>query len=309
MKLTVAAVQMESRNGDYEGNRQRAETRILEAVGRGAKLVSLPEFALAGYIYDDRIWDAAEPLMGRTSQWLSTLCRRHNIYIATCILEKDRGDFFDTFILCGPDGRLWSHRKIEPAAYEAFFFKGGGPNPSTFDTPIGKIGIAICFDTSKTYAIQSLTRNRPQLLLLQYSCPELPPFFLQRDRANWIEAYKGAPAAYAKRLGVPVVACNKTGKFATTIPWSLGLRYTADFIDTSVIVDAEGTMVSTISKGPGIVCAEVALAHNHQGPGAAIPPGRWFLPCHYATRFCTEYGQISGKIRYTLSRRRRRAAL
>ncbi len=308
MKLNVAAVQMESRNADYEGNRRRAETYILEAVEKGAKLVSLPEFALTGYVYEDSIWDAAEPLRGRTSQWLSALCRRHGVYLATCILEKEGEDFFDTFVLCGPGGELWSHRKIEPAAYEAFFFNGGGLNANVFDTPIGRIGIAICFDTSKTHTIRSLVENRPEILLLQYSCPGLPAFFLKRDRENWVATYKHAPVAYARCLKVPVVACNKTGPFATTLPWSFGLPYRAAFVDTSVVVDARGEVVAEISGQPGVLCAEVALGQKNPPTDEALPTGRWFLPLTLASRFSTEYGQKCGRLRYQFSRRRRKAA-
>jgi N-carbamoylputrescine amidase len=309
MKLKVAAVQMESRNADYEGNRRRAEAHILEAVSQGARLISLPEFALAGYIYEDSIWEAAEPLAGRTFQWLSTLCRRLGVYIATCILEKEGEDFFDTFILCGPEGQLWSHRKIEPAAYEAFFFKGGGLSPNVFDTPIGRVGIAICFDTSKTHTIRSLMENRPEILLLQYSCPGLPAFLLKRDRDNWTEVYESTPAAYARRLRVPVVACNKSGAFRTSIPWSLGLPYAAAFVDTSVIVDARGEALARISGKPGIAWAEVDLGHDHAPAAESLPQGRWFLPLTLASRFSTEYGQKCGMLRYAFSSKRKRAAL
>jgi len=309
MKLIVAAIQMESKNADWEGNRQRAEAHILEAVQAGARLISLPEFALSGYIYDDTIWEAAEPLRGRTFQWLNGLCRRHGVYLATCILEKEGEDFFDTFMLCGPNGELWSHRKIEPAAYEAFFFKGGGLSPNVFDTPIGRIGIAICFDTSKTHTIRSLIENRPKILLLQYSCPGLPAFFLKGDRDNWVATYKHAPVAYARCLKVPVVACNKTGPFASTLPWSFGLPYRAAFVDTSVVVDARGEVVAEISGKTGITSAEVELAGQDNLPIDTLPEGRWFLPLTLASRFSTEYGQKCGKIRYTFSQKRKRAAL
>lgn len=74
MKITVAAIQMESLNDDYDGNRKRAGDLIEIAVKQGAQLIALPEFALAGYLYADEIWQQAEPLQGRTYRWLSDLC-------------------------------------------------------------------------------------------------------------------------------------------------------------------------------------------------------------------------------------------
>ena len=55
MTITVAAIQMESLNGDYEGNRKRAGNHINDAVKKGAQLIVLPEFALPRYIYADEI--------------------------------------------------------------------------------------------------------------------------------------------------------------------------------------------------------------------------------------------------------------
>ena len=309
MKLSVAAIQMESKNSDFEGNKKKAEGYIFEAVEKGARLISLPEFALAGYIYEDSIWKEAEPLKGRTYQWLNELCNKYKVYIATCILEKDKEDFFDTFILCGPGGQLWSHKKVQPASYEAFSFKGGGANPNTFNTPLGKIGIVICFDTSKTYSIRSLIQNRPDLLLLQFSCPSLPTFAPKRDKKNWVDTYKGIPAIYAKHLKVPVVSCNKTGKFFTTLPLSFGMKWRADFVDHSFILNREGNVVASISNKPGVICAEIKLGSEEYVRNNIIPKGKWYLPYSIYIRFISEYSQKSGKIRYRFSRKRKKAAL
>jgi predicted amidohydrolase len=309
MKLSVAAIQMESRNDDFEGNRRKAEKYILEAIKKGARLITLPEFALAGYIYTDSIWNVGEPLRGPTHKWLQALCNKYSVYICTCILEKDKEDFFDTFLLCGPGNALWVHRKVEPAAYEAFFFKGAGPNTNVFDTPIGKIGIIICFDSSKTYSIESMKRNRPDVLLLQYSYPEMPSFLSKRDRNNWIETYKNAPIAYAKDLHIPVVATNKMGVFATPIPLGFGLKYRAKFVDQTAIVDGDGEVVTAISQGLGVICKEIEIGTKRDQINQMVPPGRWYLPYSKNLRFTTDFAQKVGMLRYAYSAKRKSAAV
>ena len=74
MTIKVASVQMVSFNNDYEGNLSRGESHIDDAVNKGAKLILLPEFSLAGYAYTDSIWKMAEPLKGRTYKWQKSLC-------------------------------------------------------------------------------------------------------------------------------------------------------------------------------------------------------------------------------------------
>ena len=78
--LRVAAVQVESRNFDVEGNLRRAEALVAIAAQRGAELVVCPELLAAGYIYDAPIWDVAEPRGGATEFWLARMARRHRLY-------------------------------------------------------------------------------------------------------------------------------------------------------------------------------------------------------------------------------------
>jgi predicted amidohydrolase len=308
MKITVAAIQMESLNGDYEDNRKRAWGLINDAAKKGARLIVLPEFALAGYIYTDELWKEAEPLMGRTTQWLGELCDQHDAYIATCILERNGEDFYDTLILCGPGGKLWFHRKVEPAIYEAFFFRGAGPTECVFDTPIGKVGVVICFDTSKSYSVKGLSAKRPDILLILYSCPTMPSFFPLRYRQNWVDTYHDTPTIFTKHLRVPVVSCNKTGDFLSPIPMGFGMRFSTRFIDRTSIVDDSGTLLSEIDGGSGVAVAVVETRSAGDDAGIKIPSGRWFLPISHFTRFMSEIIQRFGKMRYATSRKRRRAA-
>lgn len=64
--LTVAAVQMDSRNGDIAGNLERAGRWADEAAGRGAELVLLPELFSTGFELNGRAWHSAEPQGGPT---------------------------------------------------------------------------------------------------------------------------------------------------------------------------------------------------------------------------------------------------
>lgn len=304
MRITAAAVQMVSLNDDYAGNRARAEAHILDAVGRGARLILLPEFALAGYLFADRLWDMAEPLTGRTFAWLREVCVRHGVYIGTCILEQAGADFFDTFILVGPgDGELWQHRKIEPACYEAFFFKGGGITPCVFDTPLGRIGVAICFDTSKTHTVIGLQQGRPDIILLPYSCPGLPGFFLPSDQRSWKECYQDTPERYARLLQAPVVSANKTGAFASPFPWMAGITARGDFLARSAITDRGGRPLAVLDQGPGVIVEELEIGRR-TGSEMPLPDGRWFLPFPRRLKLIMDATYLLGMLRYRFSVRR-----
>jgi predicted amidohydrolase len=310
VKIKVATVQMNSLNNDYDGNLSRAEDHIKDAVSKEAKLILLPEFALVGYEFTDSIWKIAEPLEGRTYTWLKGLCRRHNVYIGTCILENYEKDFYDTFILVGPgEDALWVHRKIEPASYEAFFFKGAGMNANVFDTPIARIGVVICLDATKTHTVSSLVGAKPDILLITYSWPDLPSFLPKRDREYWVEAFVSIPKAYAQFLHIPVVSSNKTGRFRSPVPLLKGLKIEANFTGRSSIVDQNGEVISSISNGAGILVEEVELGKPDISAAAnIIQKGRWLLPFSTIVKLSFDLPLTLGRIRYRWSRRRKSAS-
>jgi predicted amidohydrolase len=79
--LRLAAVQVESRDGEAEANLARAGLLVAEAAARGARLVLCPELLAAGYLYDESIWEAGEPRDGATETWLRRLAAVHRIYL------------------------------------------------------------------------------------------------------------------------------------------------------------------------------------------------------------------------------------
>ena len=307
MNLKAAAVQMVSLNNDYKGNRKRAEIHIIEATDKGARLILLPEFALAGYMFEDGLWEEAEPLKGRTYKWLKGLALKFDAYIGTCILETDGRDFFDTFILLGPD-EFFFHRKIEPASYEAFAFTGEGINQNVFDTKLGRIGIAICFDTTKTHTLKTLIGLNLDLLLLTYSSPELPWFCLPKDRRTWVEEYRNTPVLYASFLACPVIVSNKTGEAHTRIPFLPPfLRMDVSFTEGTCMIDGNGKKLSEIKGGHGIIVEDLEMK-KMPGKNSVLPKGRWLMPFTLSTRITMDGALLLGRLRYMLSKKRKMAA-
>lgn len=65
--LRVAAVQMESKNGQIEANLEHALPFVDDAAGQGARFILLPEFLATGYIFTKAIWEGASREKGRQS--------------------------------------------------------------------------------------------------------------------------------------------------------------------------------------------------------------------------------------------------
>ena len=118
--LRVAVVQMESKNGNIIANLNHATEFINQAAAKGAELILLPELMSTGYIFSTEIWDAAESKNGPTEKWMKSSSARLGVWIGTSYLEADGEDFFNTFVLTAPNGKIAGRvRKQKPAGPEA----------------------------------------------------------------------------------------------------------------------------------------------------------------------------------------------
>src|SRR3569832_1284054 len=86
-QLKVAAIQMHALPYEVDNNLQKAEALIEQTVAQGAQVVGLPELFSTGYCYDDRNFQVAEALSGRTARWFRTVGKRLNVYIAGGMIE------------------------------------------------------------------------------------------------------------------------------------------------------------------------------------------------------------------------------
>lgn len=156
--VNVAALQMNSVVGDRAANLGKAVELIGEAAGQGGQIMVLPELFPIDYVSftnrDPALFQSAEPLLGPTFQAMSAAARKHDVWLIPSIFEKEiAGVCYDTALLINPDGNLVGrYRKTHIAllsspesGQEKFYFKAGNSLP-VFDTPLGKIGILICYD-------------------------------------------------------------------------------------------------------------------------------------------------------------------
>jgi N-carbamoylputrescine amidase len=253
--LRVAAVQVESRNGEVDANLARAEPLVARAATEGARLVVCPEFLAAGYVYDTSIWRWGEPRSGPTESWLRRLAAAHRIHLGASYLEADGEDFYNTFALAGPDGAIAGRvRKESLPAFEGWYFKSC-PGPKIIQTDLGRIAVGICQDNHTARFFRHVMRGEPDLVLMPHSAPCVP-FGATIMR----ESLREIPAHYARAFGVPVVLVNKVhGRSRSPMPGVPVLRLSFDFPGLSSICDADGRVLDALPDREGIAIADVAL--------------------------------------------------
>jgi predicted amidohydrolase len=122
--------------------------RIEEAAAAGAELVVLPECAIPGYMFDslEEALPLAEEIPGPSTVALERECRRLAAHVVCGLLERDGDSVRNTAVLVGPDGLVGAYRKTHLPFLGVDRFASPGDELSVWETPLGRIGVEICYD-------------------------------------------------------------------------------------------------------------------------------------------------------------------
>jgi formamidase len=230
------------------------------------RLIAFPEFAHAAPVYAtvaELLDELALPIPNEHTDRLEQKAREHDIYIQSgSMIEGDPrwpGIAFNTSCLIGPRGILYKYRKVNPwIPYEVHASPHDiedYPDPMfpVADTPIGRIGCAICYDWLFPEAIRQLAANGAEVLVRvsAYMDP-----WGATEPMNWWTIVNRCRALENMAY---VVAANQGASLRHYPPYS--------WPGGSQVVDFDGRLLAEASPGPGerIVVAPVditALRHE-----------------------------------------------
>lgn len=175
--LKIACVQFEPVIGDVAGNLAAMDQRIRAAHRDGASVIVLPELADSGYVFDDiaEVGRLAAPIPeGESSRRLIALARELGVHIVSGLAERDGETFYNSAILCGPQGYIGKFRKLHLWNREKLFFAPGDLGLPVFDTGIGKIGMAICYDGWFPEIFRQMALNGAELVCIPTNWVPMP---------------------------------------------------------------------------------------------------------------------------------------
>jgi apolipoprotein N-acyltransferase len=171
--------------------------------------------------------------------------KHHRYLIAGGVQEADDSRFYDTAFVIGPDGQdIFNQAKSVPVQ----FMMDGLPadHRRVWNSPWGKIGIAVCYDMSYARVMDDLVRQGAGGLIV----PTM-------DLSKWGE--------YERRMLHGRMAPTRSAEYGipTFGVWSSGV---------SQLTDRTGRVIATAGyPGQGeMICGPFALAK----PGR-VPPDRW----------------------------------
>ncbi|MFC2013248.1 carbon-nitrogen hydrolase family protein [Chloroflexota bacterium] len=271
--IKIAAVQMEPRLMKIDENLASIQSLARKAAADKARLMVFPECALTGYIFYSRkeAIPYAETVPGPTTETLASLCRELDVYIVFGLLEKENDKLFNTAALLGPQGFIAGYRKNHPPFLGIDRFVDRGDRPfQVHPTPIGNIGLEICYDICFPESSRVIALAGADILALPTNFPQ--------DRGEKLNVCVRSRAIENK---VHVVSADRIGSERD---------YT--FAGLSNIVDATGDILSLASTDrEEIIYGNVNLEAAREKSVIRIP-GVW--ETHYwRDRRPELYGRIT----------------
>jgi 5-aminopentanamidase len=159
--MQVAVAQIEPKLFEKEHNLDACLARLEGAAAAGAELLVLPECAIPGYMFSsaEEALPYAEEIPGPSTDALAAACRRLDVHVVCGLLERDGDALRNAAVLVGPDGLIGVYRKTHLPYLGVDRFVTPGDELSVWETPLGRIGIEICYDlrfpeVTRTLALQ-----------------------------------------------------------------------------------------------------------------------------------------------------------
>ncbi|MBP1181705.1 nitrilase family protein [Methylobacterium sp. PvR107] len=147
--VRVACIQFEPIFGAVGANMARASDLVRAAAAAGSRLIVLPELASTGYVFESAAEAAAlaEPVPdGPTTRAWAALAAELGVHIVAGIAESAGDTLYNAAVIVGPEGYIGTYRKAHLWDQENVFFARGDLGFPVFDTALGKVGVAICYD-------------------------------------------------------------------------------------------------------------------------------------------------------------------
>ena len=243
MKIALCQMRM---SGEMEVNYIRAREHIDAAAAQGAKLICFPEIQLSPFFpqYEGR--DASQWVVAPDSRYIRGIqdaCREAGIYAAPNFYVEENGQRYDMSLLIDDHGQTIGRQKMVHIAQAACFYEQDYYTPSeegftVFDTPLGKIGIVVCFDRHYPESVRTLALRGADLILIPTANTKAEP----SDLFQWeirIQAFQNS---------VNIAMCNR-----------VGVEGQMDFSGESMVSDHLGALTALAGDGDELLICDVDL--------------------------------------------------
>ena len=215
----------------------------------GAELVVLPESALGGYLEEGAAAPDLPPALDPDGPEIAALIRlAGDTVVCAGYTERDGGARYSSAVCVTGDGVLGHHRKVHLPPGERFAFRAGD-RFAAFDTPVGRLGMLVCYDKLFPEAVRALALDGAEIACCLAAWPvdrHAPARRIRDDRQA--RHFAVVDQARAVENQIFVASSNQTGAWGP-------LR----FLGGAQVVDPDGAVLARCRARPGIAVADADL--------------------------------------------------
>ncbi len=242
--MRVACAQYAVHEGTPDHNLERSLFFIKRAAAEGVDLVILPELANSGCDLGprERALDLAEEFPGGpTIQAWRNEAENSGICVAGGLLEREGDTLHNSAVLLGPGG-VGRYRKTHLWNKEKLLYEPGRELP-VFDTPLGRIGLLVCYDAWFPETARTLALKGAQIICIPSNAPD--DWVPEHQRRGDLAMLNVHCIASANANRVFVAAADRVGD---------------GYLGRSCVVDITGGVLALARAAEeGLVSAEVDM--------------------------------------------------
>lgn len=237
--LVMAAIQMAC-GPDRAVNIATAEALVRSAAAAGARLILLPELFETPYFCKDM--DPAHMALALRAEdnpaiaHLRELARELRVVLPVSFFELTENNFFNSLAMIDADGTVLgiyrkSHIPDGPGYSEKYYFTPGDTGFTIWDTQVGRVGAAICWDQWFPETARVLALRGAEVICYPTAIGSEPHDPNYDSSGHWRRVMQGHAAANM----IPVIAANRIGH-------EQGASCAIDFYGSSFITDNFGAI-------------------------------------------------------------------
>ena len=248
---------------DVEEDLARIAGLLERARAAGAELVVLPESALGGYIREG-VASRAGGAAGRAGsaapdgpagiepdgpEIAALVALAGDTVVCAGYTEADGGHRHSSAVCVNGDGVLGRQRKVHLPPGERFAFRAG-EGFAAFDTPVGRVGMLLCYDKLFPEAVRALALDGAELAccLAAWPVDRLSPARRIRDDRQ-TRHFAVVDQARAVENQIFFASANQTGRWGPLT-----------FLGGANVVDPDGAVLARTGARPGLAVADADLA-------------------------------------------------
>lgn len=251
MTITHLAAASANFGRDLDEAYAQITSLVAEARAQDVKLLALPEAALGGYLStlhtDGDGPDSLPPIIdldGPELRRVAEIAGDMTLVLGFC--EADAGTRYNSAAALTGDGVIGVHRNVHQPLGENLYYEAGEVFRA-FDTPVGRLGLLICYDKAFPEAARALALEGAEVVACISAWPSsrtAGAADIAEDR--WTRRFNLFDQARALENQIVWVAANQVGTFGS-------MRFVAN----AKIVGPGGDVLATTGSDAGLAIAGI----------------------------------------------------